>query len=42
MGQTGRSVLKMIERDLRMAGFKYRDDTGVFLYGNITGNCYVL
>ena len=34
--QTGRSVLRIIERDIRIAGFRYQDDTGSFVFGDLT------
>jgi prepilin-type N-terminal cleavage/methylation domain-containing protein len=36
MQQTGRSVLRIIERDIRIAGFRYQDDTGSFVFGVLT------
>ena len=34
--QSGRNIMRMIERDVRMAGFAYRDDKGKIIYGKIT------
>ncbi|HIA63126.1 MAG TPA: prepilin-type N-terminal cleavage/methylation domain-containing protein, partial [Planctomycetaceae bacterium] len=34
--QSGRGIMRMIERDIRMAGFAYRDDKGKIIYGAIT------
>lgn len=34
--QGGRNIMEMIKRDIRMAGFTYRDDTGKITYGAIT------
>lgn len=35
LSQSGRNILAMMKRDIRMAGFTYRDDTGKIIYGSI-------
>jgi prepilin-type N-terminal cleavage/methylation domain-containing protein len=37
MHQSGRAIMQMIERDIRMAGFKYIDKDAKVTYGSITG-----
>ena len=37
MHTSGRAIMNMMERDFRMAGFEFRDATGVITYGPITG-----
>ena len=37
MHTSGRAVMQMIERDVRMAGFEYRDQDAKVTYGSITG-----
>ena len=37
MHTSGRAVMQMIERDVRMAGFEYRDQDAKVAYGSITG-----
>ncbi|SVD89800.1 uncharacterized protein METZ01_LOCUS442654, partial [marine metagenome] len=34
--QSGRNILEMIKRDVRMAGFVYRDTSGKITYGGIS------
>ena len=36
LSQSGRNILVMVKRDIRMAGFTYRDDTGKLIYGSIS------
>ena len=36
LSQSGRNILAMMKRDIRMAGFTYRDDTGKIIYGSIS------
>jgi prepilin-type N-terminal cleavage/methylation domain-containing protein len=37
MHTSGRAIMQMIERDIRMAGFEYRDKNGKVTYGSIAG-----
>jgi len=37
MNTSGRAVMQMIERDVRMAGFEYRDQDAKVTYGSIAG-----
>ena len=37
MHTSGRAIMQMIERDVRMAGFEYRDQNAKVTYGSITG-----
>ena len=37
MHTSGRAIMQMIERDVRMAGFEYRDQDAKVTYGSITG-----
>ncbi len=36
MQSSSRSIMRMIERDIRMAGFKWRDNKGAITYGSIS------
>ncbi len=36
MQSSSRSIMRIIERDIRMAGFKWRDRKGVITYGSIS------
>jgi len=36
MHTSGRAIMRIIERDVRMAGFEYRDNTATVTYGTIT------
>lgn len=36
MHTSGRAIMRIIERDIRMAGFEYRDDNAIITYGAIS------
>ena len=37
MHSSGRSIMQVLEREIRMAGYEFRDGNGVMTYGNIVG-----
>ena len=37
MHSSGRSIMQVLEREIRMAGYEFRDGNGVMTYGNIIG-----
>ncbi|HIE77289.1 MAG TPA: prepilin-type N-terminal cleavage/methylation domain-containing protein, partial [Candidatus Thioglobus sp.] len=36
MHTSGRAIMRIIKRDIRMAGFEYRDNNAIITYGSIS------